>query len=45
MTGPRLIHVPAYDLWAVLADNGFQDWYTEYGLSALTSVSSFTIAE
>ncbi|SMO90017.1 transposase [Halorubrum cibi] len=32
--GPRIIRRNADDLQAVVADNGFQDWYTEYELSA-----------
>jgi len=33
--GPRVVRRNADDLRAVLADNGFQDWHTEYELSAL----------
>lgn len=32
--GPRFVRRNADDLQAVVADNGFQDWYTEYELSA-----------
>jgi IS5 family transposase len=32
--GPRVVRVPTDDLRAVVADNGFQDWHTEYELSA-----------
>jgi IS5 family transposase len=32
--GPQVVRVPADDLRAVVADNGFQDWHTEYELSA-----------
>ena len=32
--GPRVVRRNADDLRAVLADNGFQDWHTEYELSA-----------
>jgi IS5 family transposase len=33
--GPRVVRRNADDLRAVLADNGFQDWHTEYELAAL----------
>jgi IS5 family transposase len=32
--GPRVVHRNADDLRAVVADNGFQDWHTEYELAA-----------
>lgn len=32
--GPRVVRRNADDLRAVVADNGFQDWHTEYELSA-----------
>ena len=32
--GPRVVRRNADDLRTVVADNGFQDWYTEYELSA-----------
>jgi len=32
--GPRVVHRNADDLRAVVADNGFQDWHTEYELPA-----------
>jgi hypothetical protein len=34
---PRVVRRNADDLRAVLADNGFQDWHTEYELAALES--------
>jgi IS5 family transposase len=33
--GPRVVRVPADDLRSVAADNGFQDWHTEYEIAAL----------
>ena len=33
--GPQVVRVPADDLRAVAADNGFQDWYSEYEIAAL----------
>ena len=33
--GPRVVRRNADDLRAVAADNGFQDWYTEYEIAAL----------
>jgi IS5 family transposase len=32
--GPRVVRRNADDLRTVVADNGFQDWYTEYEMSA-----------
>jgi hypothetical protein len=34
-TVPQFIRVPADDLRAVAADNGFQDWHTEYEIATL----------
>jgi len=34
-TGPQVVRVPADDLLSVAADNGFQDWHTEYEIAAL----------
>jgi len=33
--GPRVVRRNADDLRAVAADNGFQDWYSEYEIAAL----------
>lgn len=33
-TGPQVVRVSADDLQSVAADNGFQDWYTEYEIAA-----------
>jgi len=33
--GPRVVRVSADDLRSVAADNGFQDWHTEYEIAAL----------
>jgi len=32
--GPRVVRVPADDLQTVVADNGFQDWYSEQEMGA-----------
>jgi len=34
-TGPQVVRRNADDLQSVAADNGFQDWHTEYEISAL----------
>ncbi len=34
-TGPQVVRVSADDLLTVAADNGFQDWKTEYEIAAL----------
>jgi len=34
-TGSQVVRVPADDLLTVAADNGFQDWKTEYEIAAL----------
>ena len=33
-TGPQVVRVSADDLQSVAADNGFQDWHTEYEIAA-----------
>jgi len=33
--GPRVVRRNADDMRAVAADNGFHDWYSEYGIAAL----------
>ncbi len=34
-TGPQVVRRNADDLQSVAADNGFQDWHTEYEVAAL----------
>lgn len=34
-TGPQVVRISADDLRSVVADNGFQDWHTEYESAAL----------
>jgi len=43
-TGPQVVRRNADDLQSVAADNGFQDWHTEYGSPHTTSITSFIIA-
>ena len=33
-TGPEVVHRNTDDLQSVVADNGFQDWHTEYEIAA-----------
>jgi len=43
-TGPQVVRRNADDLQSITADNGFQDWHTEYGSPHTTSITSFIIA-
>jgi len=38
-TGPQVVRRNADDLQSVAADNGFQDWHTEYGSPHTTSIT------
>ena len=43
-TGPQVVRRNADDLQSVVADNGFQDWHTEYEIAAHDVSTSFITA-